>query len=382
MIPSLVIGEEITDTNTIEPAAYQLNSYLFLLKGKKVGAVINQTSKIDKTNLIDSLQSIGIQITKIFTPEHGFEGKTDAGSAIDDQKYRNAIPIVSLYGKKIIPSSDDLKGTDIMLFDLQDVGVRFYTYLSTLNYVMQACAENHLQLIVLDRPNPNGFYIDGPVLEEKFRSYVGLNPVPVVYGMTIGEYALMINGERWLRDSLVCQLTVIRCLNYRHDLYYQLPVNPSPNLRNMKSVYLFPSIAFFEGTTVSEGRGTEFPFLMIGYPDFPDHSFSFVPKSTDGAENPKLKGVTCYGYDLRKLNIDSLLTLRCIDLKFLIEMYNKLKFSSTFFNDYFDKLAGNQELRTDIISGKSEEEIRDSWKPGLEKFKRIRAKYLLYPDFK
>jgi len=366
-----------------EPGASQFSDYLSLLQRKKVGAVVNGASLVNKVQLIDTLLSRGILITKIFSPEHGFKGKVDAGSLVSDETYNNTIPIISLYGKKLIPSSEDLKDIDIMLFDLQDVGVRFYTYLSTLHYVMKACAENNIQLIILDRPNPNGFYIDGPVLDEKFKSFVGLHPVPIVYGMTIGEYACMINGEKWLGDSLSCNLTVIKCKNYNHNSYYDLIVNSSPNLTTMKAVYFYPSLALFEGTVVSEGRGTYSPFLVIGHPDYPSKIFSFVPESIKGmSESPKFKGQTCYGIDLRDFNIDSIKIKREIDLQFLINMYQNLNLGESFFNDYFDKLAGSSDLRTDIVSGKSEKEIRTSWKSGLDEFKKIRAKYILYPDFK
>jgi uncharacterized protein YbbC (DUF1343 family) len=374
---------ELQEEQKTEPGACQFQDYLFLLQGKKVAAIVNGASLVNKVQLIDTLLSLDIKITKIFSPEHGFKGKADAGSVIKDELYNNTIPVISLYGKKIMPSSEDMDGIDIMVLDLQDVGVRFYTYLSTLHYVMTACAKKNIPLIILDRPNPNGFYIDGPVLEEKYKSFVGLHPVPVVYGMTIGEYACMINGEKWLEDSLICNLTVIQCKNYDHNTYYELMVNPSPNLRTMRAIYLYPSLAFFEGTVVSEGRGTYFPFLIIGHPDYPSKNFSFVPESIKGmSESPKFKGQTCYGIDLRDYNIDSLKIKREINLQFLINMYQNLNLGEDFFNDYFDKLAGCSDLRNEIASGKSEKEIRISWKPGLDKFKKIRAKYLLYPDFK
>lgn len=383
LIPLAIHPVEIQEEQKAEPGAFQFQDYLFLLRGKKVGVVVNAASLINKVQLVDTLLSRDIFITKIFSPEHGFKEKAEAGSVIKDGLYNHTIPIISLYGKKIMPSSEDLAGIEIMLFDLQDVGVRFYTYLSTLHYVMKACAKNNIPLIVLDRPNPNGFYIDGPILEEKFKSFVGMHPVPVVYGMTIGEYACMINGENWLGDSLNCKLTVITCKNYDHNTYYDLMVNPSPNLRTMKAVYLYPSLALFEGTVVSEGRGTYSPFLMIGHPDYPSKKFSFVPGSIEGmSENPKYKGQACYGIDLREYDPDSLKNLKKVDLKFLIDFYQKLNLGEGFFNDYFDKLAGTSDLKRDIISGMSENEIRASWRPGLDKFEKIRAKYLLYPDFK
>ena len=367
----------------ILPGAFDTKQYLSLLTGKKTGLVINHTSLIGNINLVDSLQSLGIPISAIFTPEHGFKGSTDAGALVSDSFYSNdSIPIVSLYGKNRKPSPEDLKGIEVIVFDLQDVGVRFYTYLSTLHYVMEACAEQKIPLIVLDRPNPNGFYIDGPVLEPGFTSFVGMHPVPVVYGMTIGEYARMINGEYWLTDSLQCELTIIKCQNYTHSSYYNLPVPPSPNLPGMRAVYLYPSIAFFEGTVVSEGRGTKFPFQVIGHPDFTDHSFSFIPEPLKGYSlNPKLKWKTCYGMDLRNISIDTLLNEKKINLDYLLTFYRNLDLGEKFFIHYFDLLAGNDLLRSQIIDGVSIDEICRSWDEELEAFKKIRVKYLLYPDF-
>jgi uncharacterized protein YbbC (DUF1343 family) len=367
----------------IEPGASQLQEYLILLQGKKVGAVVNNASLVNNARLVDTLISRGVSICKIFSPEHGFYGKTEAGQLVDNSLFNNTIPVLSLYGKKVMPSADDLRDIEIMIFDLQDVGVRFYTYLSTLHYVMKACAKNKIPIIVLDRPNPNGFYFDGPVLEDKFRSFVGMHPVPVVYGMTIGEYACMIQGEKWLGDSADCSLTVISCKNYDHSSFYEPTVNPSPNLRCIRAEYLYPSLAFFEGTVVSVGRGTNSPFMVIGHPDYPVKDFSFVPESIAGvSETPPLKDRICFGLDMRDYSIDSLQSNGKIELRFLLEMYQKLNLGKSFFNDYFDKLAGNSSLRKDILSGKSEKEIRNSWQPGLDEFKKIRAKYLIYPDFK
>jgi uncharacterized protein YbbC (DUF1343 family) len=373
----------------IIPGAYNIQKYLPFIQSKKVGLVVNQTSVLNSVNLVDTLINLGvdvggiIEIQRIFTPEHGFKGYTEAGANINNEIYSNRrIPVISLYGKKRKPDREDLTGIEIMIFDLQDVGVRFYTYLSTLHYIMEACAEQHIPLIVLDRPNPNGFYIDGPVLDMNYRSFVGLHPVPVVYGMTIGEYALMINGEYWLADSLQCDLTIVPCANYTHTLYYTLPVPPSPNLPDMRSVYFYPSTCFFEGTVISEGRGTNFPFQLIGHPDFSDHSFSFIPKSMPGYSlNPKFNGKVCYGIDLRKKSIDSLRNLRILDLQYLKTFYDDLSIGDAFFTGYFDQLAGNNKLRNQIMMGLSPEEIRNSWEDDIEAFKKIRAKYLLYPDF-
>jgi uncharacterized protein YbbC (DUF1343 family) len=371
----------------IKPGIYFTNSYLSLLNGKSVAVVANKTSKIENINLIDTLlklsgPGINFKLKAIFTPEHGFSGTYDAGAKVDNEKQAfNAIKVISLYGKKKKPDSKDLESIELVLFDLQDVGVRFYTYLSTLHYVMQACAENKIPLIILDRPNPNGFYIDGPIMEEKFSSFVGLHPVPVVYGMTIGEYARMINGEGWLGKSLKCELTVIPIDNYTHKSKYILPDKPSPNLPNMQSVYLYPSLCFFEGTIVSVGRGTNFPFQVIGHPDFNDKSFSFTPKSITGASvNPPFEGKICYGLDLRSFSSDTLFNKQQIQLEYLFFLYKELNKKELFFNDYFDYLAGNNKLRKQILAGVSETEIRRSWEEEIDKFKKIRVKYLLYPD--
>jgi uncharacterized protein YbbC (DUF1343 family) len=371
------------DSQFILPGANQTKEYLNLLHHKQVGIVVNQTSLVENTLLLDTLLTLGVNLKAIFTPEHGFYGKSDAGKLIDNGTYcKDSIKVLSLYGNKKKPDKQDLQEIDIMVFDLQDVGVRFYTYISTLHYVMEACAGNKIPLIILDRPNPNGFYIDGPMLDINYRSFVGLHPVPIVYGMTIGEYAQMINGEYWLPDSVQCNLTVIKCQNYTHSSYYDLPVAPSPNLRDMRSVYLYPSTCFFEGTVVSEGRGTDSPFCIIGHPNFSDHSFSFIPRSMPGYSfDPKFSGTVCYGIDLRHIPLDSLKDMRTIDLQYLKTFYDNLALGDSFFMPYFDQLAGNNTLRLQIIAGLSVNEIRQSWTRDLETFKKIRAKYLLYPDF-
>jgi len=357
------------------PGACQTSEYFTLLKGKNIAILANQTSLIEKTHIVDSLISSGITVKRIFCPEHGLRGTADAGeqisSAIDK---KTGLPVISLYGKNKKPTPEQLKGIDYVVFDVQDVGVRFYTYISTLHYVMEACAENNVPLIILDRPNPNSNSIDGPVLKSKFKSFVGMHNIPLVYGMTIGEYAQMINGEGWLEKGVKCKLQIIRCRNYTHHSVYILPVKPSPNLPNQRSVYLYPSLGLFEGTNMSVGRGTDFPFQVIGNPKIDSAKFCFTPVSKQGAKNPLYENMKCYGLDLRKSG-DTTFTL-----KYLIEMYKLNPQKEAFFNPFFNKLAGNDELIMQIKKGKSEKEIRDSWKADLDKFKLIRKKYLLYPE--
>jgi uncharacterized protein YbbC (DUF1343 family) len=361
------------------PGAYQIELYRPLIEGKSVGIVANQTSMVGQTHLVDNLLGIGINIRVIFAPEHGFRNLADAGERIKGSKDpQTGIPGISLYGNHVKPTPEDLEGLDIILFDIQDVGVRFYTYLSTLHYVMEACAENNVRCIVLDRPNPNGFYIDGNIADTTHRSFVAMHPVPVVHGMTVGEYGQMINGEGWLKNSVKCELTVIRCKNYTHKTFYELPVKPSPNLPNQTSVYLYPSICFFEGTNISLGRGTPFPFQVYGSPLLPDRGFSFIPESVPGATNPPLRGVKCYGTDLRNAIKDNLVPSPEINLEWVIDAYNYYPDKDKFFTSYFDVLAAGPKLREQIQEGMSEEEIRATWKEGLAAFGKIRAKYLLY----
>lgn len=352
--------------------AERVNKYLPLITNKQVAIVGNQTSMINDIHLVDSLISYKINITKVFSPEHGFRGNEDAGALIkDDIDSTTKLPIISLYGKNKKPSIDDLKDVDIILFDIQDVGVRFYTYISTLHYVMEAAAENNVELIVLDRPNPNGHYIDGPVREEKYKSFVGMHPVPIVYGMTIGEYAQMINGEKWISQK--CNLKVIKLVGYNHDSHYDLPIKPSPNLPNSRSINLYPSLCLFEGTNVSIGRGTNFPFQHFGAP-YLKSNYSFIPKSGKGSKFPKHENKRCYGTDLRfQENYMS-----NINLVWLINCYNECPNKEDFFNSFFDKLAGNEKLRKQIYEGRETSEIINSWEKDLNKFKKIRAKYLLY----
>lgn len=368
--------------------------YAGLLKGKNVGIVANQTSFLEKENqhLVDFLISKKVSVKKVFAPEHGFRGTADAGEHVKDGvDSRTGVPIISLYGSNKKPSMEQLKGIDVMVFDIQDVGARFYTYISTLHYVMEACAELGIPVIVLDRPNPNGHYIDGPILEKEYQSFVGMHPVPVVHGMTIGEYAKMINGEGWLNNleqdwskpKLYCDLTIINMSNYTHQKEYSLPVKPSPNLPNDKSINLYPSLCFFEGTFINAGRGTEMQFQVFGAPSLPasKYPFSYTPQPNEGSKDPKFKGQLCHGKDLRNEP-----RLNKINLEWLIDAYHANRNlpdgkagKKDFFNSFFVKLAGTKKLQQQIEQGLSTEEIRDSWKDGLEKFEKVREKYLSYP---
>lgn len=363
--------------------ADQTELYVGCLRGKNIGMVLNQTSVIGKNNVssLDSLVKLGVHIVKIFGPEHGFRGTASNGAVVNDTvDPQTGIPAISLYGKHYKPTPDDLKGIDLMIFDIQDVGTRFYTYLSTLHYVMEACAENNVDLMILDRPNPNGYFVDGPVLDTAYRSFVGLDPIPIVHGMTFGEYAQMLNGEGWLKGHMQCKLKIIKVANYIHSLPYIPPINPSPNLNTYRSILLYPGLCLFEGTTLSLGRGTMYPFLVLGDPSLiGKFSFSFTPVSIPGmSEAPPHKGQLCYGADLRNDDIDSIKSTGKIDILWLIKLYQAFPDKAHFFNSYFTKLAGNEELRRQIEEGKTEEEIRESWEPGLSRFKMIRKKYLLY----
>lgn len=371
-----------TTSTDLLPGAYRTEMYFPLLTGKQIAVVANHTSLIGDQHLVDSLLKSGFKVVKIFTPEHGFRGVADAGEKIrDDVDPITGLPVVSLYSNKKKPTPEDLRNVDIVIFDLQDVGARFYTYISTMTYVMEACAENDIPMIVLDRPNPNGYYVDGPVLQAGFESFVGLHPVPVVHGMTVGEYALMVNGEGWLKNGKQCQLTIIPVKNYTHKDIYQITVSPSPNLPTPQAVYLYPSLCFFEGTVVSVGRGTDKPFQIIGHPSFSRGTITFTPQSKPGASNPPHRNTLCYGIDLTDYALRQKENPPQINLSWLIEFYHDLKDQTRFFNNYFDKLAGNSDLRKQIEAGMSEEEIRQSWQNDLKKFKVIRKKYLLYPDF-
>ena len=374
--------QPVLQKSTVIVGAQRLGMYHPMLAGKKVAAVVNQTSIVGGSHLIDTLLTLDVQLTKIFAPEHGFRGEADAGEKVNSGvDAKTKLPIVSLYGKNKKPSQEQLAGVDVVLFDIQDVGVRFYTYISTLHYVMEACAEAGITVIVLDRPNPNAHYIDGPILEKEFESFIGMHPVPVVYGMTIGEYAAMINGESWLENGLKADLTVVECKHYTHDTFYDLPVKPSPNLPNARSILLYPSLCFFEGTTVSVGRGTNKQFQVYGHPSFGLSSYAFTPKSMAGAKYPKHEGKVCLGYDLQYATVGSLLERKQLDLTYILNMHKELtKLDERFFNEnnFFEKLAGTASLRKQIIAGMSENEIRASWSNGIADFKITRAKYLKY----
>ncbi len=373
--------KEMNTKKEIITGADQPDIYLKDIGNKKIGIVSNQTSILEKNretiHLVDFLyKKIPNQLLAVFAPEHGFRGKADAGEHINNEiDEKTKLPIISLYGKNKKPTKEQLKGIELMIFDIQDVGVRFYTYISTLHYIMEACAENNIKLLVLDRPNPNAHYIDGPFLEKKHESFVGMHPVPLVYGMTIGEYAKMINGENWLQNNQKCNLEVIRLQNYSHQNKYDLPVNPSPNLPNATSVNLYPSLAFFEGTNVSCGRGTNMQFQIFGSPFLSEKKFPFrfTPKPNLGAKYPKHNGKICYGKDLRKSDF-----LKEINLNWLIKTYKNTKNKSEFFNPFFTKLAGTKKLQKQIESDLTEKQIKNSWQEDLKKFKEIRKKYLLY----
>ena len=367
----LCLLTSVLSYSQIMVGAERINSYLPLLQEKKIAIVGNQSSLIQKKHLVDSLLSRNINIIKVFSPEHGFRGIEDAGAKIEDGiDEKTGIPIISLYGRNKKPTNKQIKEIDIIIFDIQDVGARFYTYISTLHYVMEAASENNIKVIVLDRPNPNGHYIDGPVREDMFKSFVGMHPVPIVHGMTIGEYALMINGENWISNK--CDLLVIKMENYNHDTHYNLPVKPSPNLPNAKAVNLYPSLCLFEGTNVSVGRGTDYPFQQFGSP-YLKSNYSFIPKSKSGSRKPKHENKKCYGFSLKQEKFHN-----SLKLNWIIYCYNNTTDKENFFNNFFDKLAGTDKLRKQIINGLNENEIKESWKKDLYEFKKIRGKYLLY----
>ena len=381
-----IFGEQKYDNTKVFPGAFNIAKYLPMLKGKRVAIVVNQSSVMeDKTHLLDTLLALEIDVKKIFAPEHGFRGKADAGEVLNDEiDNKTGLPIISLYGKKRGPDKKDLEGVDIIVFDIQDVGVRFYTYISTLAYVMKSASNEDIPVIVLDRPNPNGHYIDGSVLDEKFKSFVGMFPIPIVYGMTIGELAQMMVGEKWIDSDKECDLTVIKCTNYTHLSHYKLPVAPSPNLPDFLAVSLYPSLCFFEGTTVSVGRGTDKPFEQIGHPKLKgDYDYFFIPKPNLGSKHPKHNEEKCYGVDLSTLKVKDFRARGKIDLSWLIDFYKKIHEKDKFFldNNWIDKLAGTDMLRKMIVLGKSDEEIHQEWKADLDKFNSKRKKYLLYPDF-
>jgi uncharacterized protein YbbC (DUF1343 family) len=357
--------------------ANQLENYLPLLRNKQIAVVANQTSLINGFHLVDSLLACGVSIVKVFAPEHGFRGESDAGALINDEiDVKTGLPIHSLYGKNKKPSAEALNNIDLIVFDIQDVGARFYTYISTLHYVMEACAENNIELLVLDRPNPNAHYVDGPILDTAYQSFVGMHPIPIVHGLTIGEYAQMINGSFWLKDSIQCNLTVQEMKYYTHSLPYDLPVKPSPNLPNRQSISLYPSLCLFEGTAISVGRGTNLQFQIIGSPLLDSCSYSFSPSSQSGAKYPKHESLKCCGWDLSKFKID-----KGINLSYLIECFNQYNSKGIpFFNSFFDKLAGSNVLRVLIEAGWSEVQIKETWQEGLQLYKEQRLNYLIYPE--
>ncbi|MFN4253710.1 MAG: exo-beta-N-acetylmuramidase NamZ domain-containing protein [Saprospiraceae bacterium] len=367
--------------------AAQFEVYLPQLTGRRVALVVNHSSLVGQAHLADTLLKQGVQITKIFAPEHGFRGTADAGKTVENGlDTRTGLPVFSLYGKKKKPSPTDLADVDVVVFFIKDVGARFYTYISTLFHVLEACAENHKPCLVLDRPNPNGHFVDGPVLEPGLESFVGIAPLPVVHGCTVGELARMFVGEGWLNPKIdsaqSVDLQIVPCQNYTHQTAYELPVRPSPNLPNLRAVYLYPSLCLFEGTVVSLGRGTDAPFQIIGYPDHPDDKFQFTPAPNEGNQLPLYQGKICRGEDLRGIPLDSLRQLRRLDLSYLLRFYEKSPDQRGFFlsNHFFDKLAGTATLQAQIMTGKTEAEIRQTWQPGLEKYKAMRQQYLLYPD--
>ncbi|MDO6432074.1 DUF1343 domain-containing protein [Flavitalea sp. BT771] len=368
--------------------ADQTAAYLPLLKGKRVGMLVNPTSVIHNQSIVDSLHKLKVDIREVFGPEHGFRGKASNGAKVSDEiDSATGIPIISLYGRKRKPSKEDMEAIDIMVFDVQDVGCRFYTYINTLRDIMEACAESGKELLILDRPDPNG-YVDGPILDMNLKSGIGQFPIPITHGMTIGEFAQMINGEGWLPNKAQCKLKIIRVKNYAHSIHYDLPVNPSPNLNTQQSILLYPSLCLFEGTIISQGRGTHMPFTILGSPDLKGkYAFSFTPVSLPGmSETPLHQDQQCYGLDLRTYNADGLRKAGKINIQWMIELYKAYPAKEKFFDRTFskqmgdiNKLAGTTAFKDQIIAGKSEEEIRRSWEPGLSKYKQMRKKYLLYP---
>ena len=370
--------------SSVKTGAERVDDYIWLLKGTRVAVCGNQTSMVGSVHLVDTLLKRGVNVVKIFCPEHGFRGNAEAGAHIaSGTDPKTGLPIVSLYGKNKKPAPEQLADIDFILFDLQDVGCRFYTYISTLHYVMEAAAEKGTPVVVLDRPNPNGYFVDGPVLDSKYKSFVGMHPVPVVYGMTIGEYARMINGEGWLAGGIHCNLAVVQLQNYTHDTRYVLPVPPSPNLPNAESIYLYPSLCLFEGTNISVGRGTTLPFQIYGAPMMNGGDYTFTPAPIRGvSENPPHNGKACRGYYLKDYASTHLDSANSFNLQYLMTAYRQYADKEHFFTNanFFDKLAGTDQLRKQIISGMSEEEIRQSWQEDLDHFKSIRKKYLLYPE--
>lgn len=385
----MVLEQSASLSQEIITGADQTEKYVPYLKGKRVGVVANQSSVIGEKSIVDSLLGLGIRIVKVFGPEHGFRGNASNGAVVGDEKdAKTGLPIISLYGRNEKPTKEQLAGIDIMVFDIQDVGCRYYTNINTLEHVMEACAENNLELLILDRPNPNGYVVDGPVMtDDRFKSAIGIHYTPMTHGMTIGEFAQYLNGEGYLTKP--CKIRIVKVANYNHDMPYVLPVKPSPNLNTQQAVMLFPSLCMFEGTMINEGRGTYMPFTILGAPALKDsYSFSYKPVTIPGmSESPRHKDAVCYGLDLRKYDVNKLRESRQINLSWLIELYNAYPDKANFFTpgranqdiSAFDLRIGTDQLRKQIIAGMSEADIRKSWEPGLQKFKAIRAKYLLYP---
>ena len=373
----------------IRTGAEQTDKYLPLLKGKRVAIMANQTSVIGKTHLVDSLKTLGINIVKVFGPEHGFRGNASAGAKVSDEiDPASGIPVISLYGAKNKPTKEDLADVDVLIYDLQDVGVRFYTNINALSRLMEACYENEKEMLILDRPNPNGYLIDGPILDMKYRSGIGMFPIPMSYGLTVGEFAQMANGEGWLKDKVKCKIKIIPVANYNHDMHYTLPVKPSPNLNTQQAILLYPSTCMFEGVYVNHGRGTMFPFTVLGSPELKGkYEFSYTPTSIKGmAETPLFMDQVCYGLDLRNYDTEKLRKSKKINLQWIMELYKAHPYKEKFFDSKLskemgtiEKLIGSGLFRQQIIEGKSEKEIRASWEPGLSEYKKIRKKYLLYP---
>ncbi|MCS7017969.1 MAG: DUF1343 domain-containing protein [Cytophagales bacterium] len=367
----------IRQENIVVGAA-RFDQYLSALQGKRVALTVNHTATVGTTHLLDTLLAQGIQVVKIFVPEHGFRGTADAGEKVaNEYDKKTGLPIISLYGKRNKPLPEDLADVDVVVFDIQDVGARFYTYINTMQLLMEACAEQNKKLIVLDRPNPNGWYVDGPVLDMRYKSFVGMQPIPIVHGLTVGELAHMINGEGWLAGGITCPLQVITCLYYDHTKRYSLPIRPSPNLPNDRAIALYPSLCLLEGTIVSVGRGTEAPFQVIGFPENPDKQFCFSPRSTEGAKNPPHKDKICCGIDYRQTDVSHF----GFSLQPLMEMYRLAPQKDQFFIPFFEKLAGTDQLRQQIIAGMSEAAIKATWAEDLAAYKAMRKKYLLYADF-
>lgn len=377
--PPVATGEK----EPVQVAASRTDVYFPDLQGKRLGLMVNHTSTVNGVHLVDTLLASGMSVEVVFAPEHGFRGDADAGAVIGDGvDDKTGVRLLSLYGGKYKPDPEDLSKLDLVIFDIQDVGARFYTYVSSMTYLMEACAEQGVPFMVLDRPNPLGYYVDGPVLDTAYRSFVGMHPIPVVHGLTVGELATMINGEGWLKGGVQADLKVVPCSGYDHQTYYDLPIPPSPNLPNMKAIYLYPSTCFFEGTAASEGRGTEKQFQVYGHPDFPGGDVSFTPMPMKGAQKPKLEGQLCRGFDLSTLSMDSLRNIRQVQVEYLVDFYQGFPNKDSLFlkNLYLDKLAGGKGLREAVLAGKGADEIRASWEPDLSVYRALRKKYLLYPE--